>query len=323
MCGIVAYTGDNNAYDFLIKGLQRLEYRGYDSAGIALLNGDLRIYKEKGKVQDLVDLTEGENIEGTVGIGHTRWATHGEPNQVNAHPHLSQSGNLAVIHNGIIENYATLKEALMKRGHEFKSETDTEVLIHLIEDIQDHEEASLFEAVRLALNEVIGAYAIVIVSKDNPGTLIGARKGSPLVVGVGKDKKEYFMASDATPIVEYTRDVIYLDDNEIVEVSKSGLTVKTLANTEKTPYIDKWEVTLEAIEKGGYDHFMLKEIYEQPKSIYDSMRGRFNQTDLTFAMRSLREYESKIKNLNRVIIVGCGTSWHAGLMEEYRIEESA
>ena len=323
MCGIVAYTGSNNAYDFLIKGLQRLEYRGYDSAGIALLNGDLRIYKEKGKVQDLVDLTKDANIEGTVGIGHTRWATHGEPNQVNAHPHLSQSGNLAVIHNGIIENYTTLKEALMKRGHEFKSETDTEVLVHLIEDIQDHEDVSLFEAVRLALNEVIGAYAIVIVSKDNPGTLIGARKGSPLVVGVGKDKKEYFMASDATPIVEYTRDVIYLDDNEIVEVSKSGLTVKTLANTEKTPYIDKLEVTLEAIEKGGYDHFMLKEIYEQPKSIYDSMRGRFNQTDLTFAMRSLREYESKIKNLNRVIIVGCGTSWHAGLVGEYLIEEFA
>jgi len=323
MCGIVAYTGDSNAYDFLIKGLQRLEYRGYDSAGIALLNGDLRIYKEKGKVQDLVDLTQGENIEGTVGIGHTRWATHGEPNQANAHPHLSQSGNLAVIHNGIIENYATLKEVLMKRGHEFKSETDTEVLIHLIEDIQDHEDVSLFEAVRLALNEVVGAYAIVIVSKDNPGNLIGARKGSPLVVGVGRDKKEYFMASDATPIVEYTRDVIYLDDNEIVEVSKSGLTVKTLANTEKTPYIDKLEVTLEAIEKGGYDHFMLKEIYEQPKSIYDSMRGRFNQTDLTFAMRSLREYESKIKNLNRVIIVGCGTSWHAGLVGEYLIEEFA
>lgn len=323
MCGIVAYTGDKNAYDFLIKGLQRLEYRGYDSAGIALLNGDLRVFKEKGKVQDLVDLTKDANIEGTVGIGHTRWATHGEPNQVNAHPHLSQSGNLAVIHNGIIENYATLKEALMKRGHEFKSETDTEVLIHLIEDIQDHEDVSLFEAVRLALNEVIGAYAIVIVSKDNPGTLIGARKGSPLVVGVGKDKKEYFMASDATPIVEYTRDVIYLDDNEIVEVSKSGLTVKTLANTEKTPYIDKLEVTLEAIEKGGYDHFMLKEIYEQPKSVYDSMRGRFNQSDLTFAMRSLREYESKIKNLNRVVIIGCGTSWHAGLVGEYLIEEFA
>ncbi len=323
MCGIVAYAGPNQAFDFLIKGLQRLEYRGYDSAGIALLNGDLNIYKQKGKVQDLLDETSGKNIEGTTGIGHTRWATHGEPNKVNAHPHLSQSGDIAVIHNGIIENYATIKEALVKRGHTFLSDTDTEVLIHLIEDIKQHEDVDLFEAVRLALNEVIGAYAIVIISKDDPGTIIGARKGSPLVIGIGKDKKEYFMASDATPIVEYTRDVIYLDDNEIAHIKDSELTIKTIDNVEKTPYIQKLEVTLEAIEKGGYDHFMLKEIYEQPKSIYDSMRGRFNQTDLTFAMRSLREYESKIKNLNRIIIVGCGTSWHAGLVGEYLIEEFA
>ena len=323
MCGIVAYTGNNEAFDFLIKGLQRLEYRGYDSAGIALLNGDLNVYKQKGKVQDLLELTKGKNITGTTGIGHTRWATHGEPNQVNAHPHVSQSGSIALIHNGIIENYATIKEALLERGHVFKSDTDTEVLIHLIEDIKNHEGVDLFEAVRLALNEVVGAYAIVIIDKNSPGTIIGARKGSPLVVGIGKGGKEYFMASDATPIVEYTRDVIYLDDNEIAFVSNNELSIKTIKNVEKTPYIQKLEVTLEAIEKGGFDHFMLKEIYEQPKSIYDSMRGRFNPNDLTFAMSSLREYESKIKNLKRIIIVGCGTSWHAGLVGEYLIEEFA
>lgn len=323
MCGIVAYTGSNQAFDFLIKGLQRLEYRGYDSAGIALLNGELNVYKQKGKVQDLLDETAGKNITGTTGMGHTRWATHGEPNQVNAHPHLSQSGEIAVIHNGIIENFATLKEALEKNGHTFKSDTDTEVLIHLIEDIQNHEKVDLFEAVRLALNEVVGAYAIVIISKKDPGTIIGARKGSPLVIGIGKDRQEYFMASDATPIVEYTRDVIYLDDNEIAQVKANELTIKTIKNVVKTPYIQKLEVTLDAIEKGGYEHFMLKEIFEQPKSIYDSMRGRFHPTDLTFAMRSLREYESKIKNLKRVIIVGCGTSWHAGLVAEYIIEDFA
>ncbi|MFT7590762.1 MAG: glucosamine--fructose-6-phosphate aminotransferase (isomerizing) [bacterium] len=321
MCGIVAYTGDKQAFDFLIKGLQRLEYRGYDSAGIALLNGELNVYKQKGKVLDLLEETKGKNIDGTTGMGHTRWATHGEPNQINAHPHVSQSGNIAVIHNGIIENFATLKEALMKNGHTFKSDTDTEVLIHLIEDIQQHENVDLFEAVRLALNEVVGAYAIVIISKNDPGTIIGARKGSPLVIGIGKGNKEYYMASDATPIVEYTRDVIYLDDNEIAQIKDSELTIKTIQNVVKTPYIHKLEVTLEAIEKGGYEHFMLKEIYEQPKSIYDSMRGRFNPTDLTFAMRSLHEYESKIKNLKRIIIVGCGTSWHAGLVAEYIIEE--
>ncbi len=323
MCGIVAYTGDNQAFDFLIKGLQRLEYRGYDSAGIALLNGQLNVYKQKGKVQDLLDEAIGKDVSGTTGMGHTRWATHGEPNQINAHPHVSQSGDIAVIHNGIIENFATLKEALVKNGHSFKSETDTEVLIHLIEDIQIHEKVDLFEAVRLALNEVVGAYAIVIMSKNDPGTIIGARKGSPLVIGIGKDKQEYFMASDATPIVEYTRDVIYLDENEIVEIKNNELTIKTIDNVVKTPYMQKLEVTLDAIEKGGYEHFMLKEIYEQPKSIYDSMRGRFNQDDLTFAMRSLREYESKIKNLQRIIIVGCGTSWHAGLVAEYIIEEFA
>ncbi|MBI1306604.1 MAG: glutamine--fructose-6-phosphate transaminase (isomerizing) [Bacteroidetes bacterium] len=323
MCGIVAYTGEHQVYEFLIKGLKRLEYRGYDSAGIAILNGDLKIFKQKGKVSDLEELTHNADISGTSGIGHTRWATHGEPNQVNAHPHISQSGDIAVIHNGIIENYATLKDLLISRGHTFNSDTDTEVLTHLIEEIQNHEKVDLFEAVRLALNEVVGAYAIVILSKHHPKTLIGARKGSPLVVGVGEQNGEYYMASDATPIVEYTRDVIYLNDNEIALVSPEGLKIKSLENVEKTPYIHKLELTLDAIEKGGYDHFMLKEIYEQPKSIYDSMRGRFSTQDLTFAMRSLREYESKIKNLERVIIVGCGTSWHAGLVGEYLIEEFA
>ncbi|MCB0733188.1 MAG: glutamine--fructose-6-phosphate transaminase (isomerizing) [Bacteroidetes bacterium] len=323
MCGIVAYTGPNQVYDFLIKGLQRLEYRGYDSAGIAIMDGNLKIYKQKGKVSDLVDLVTGEDVSGTSGIGHTRWATHGEPNKVNAHPHISQEGSIAVIHNGIIENYATLKEMLVKRGHVFMSDTDTEVLTHLIEEIQVHEKVDLFEAVRLALNEVVGAYAIVILSKNDPSTLIGARKGSPLVLGIGETRGEYYMASDATPIVEHTRDVIYLEDNEIAHVSPDGLKIKSLANVEKTPYIQKLEMTLDAIEKGGYEHFMLKEIYEQPKSIYDSMRGRFTTHDLSFAMRSLREYESKIKNLERVIIVGCGTSWHAGLVGEYLIEEFA
>ncbi|MCB9261017.1 MAG: glutamine--fructose-6-phosphate transaminase (isomerizing) [Flavobacteriales bacterium] len=323
MCGIVAYIGPNAAYPFLIKGLQRLEYRGYDSAGIALVKDGMHVYKQKGKVQDLVDMTKSIDQSATLGMGHTRWATHGEPNQVNAHPHVSQSGKLAVIHNGIIENYATLKEALLKRGHTFESETDTEVLIHLIEDIKEHEKVDLLEAVRLALNEVVGAYAIVIVSNDSPNTLIGARKGSPMVVGIGKANSEFFIASDATPIVEYTRDVIYLEDNEIAHIQGNDLKIKTIQNVETTPYIQKLEVTLEAIEKGGFEHFMLKEIYEQPKSIYDSMRGRFDKNSLRFAMRSLHEYESKIKNLKRIIIVGCGTSWHAGLVGEYLIEEFA
>jgi hypothetical protein len=323
MCGIVAYIGPDQAYDFLIKGLQRLEYRGYDSAGIALLNHELKVFKESGKVSDLVASAEGKDVTGTKGIGHTRWATHGEPNKTNAHPHLSESGDLAVIHNGIIENYATLKEALVQKGYSFKSDTDTEVLIYLIEDIQLNEKVDLFEAVRLALNEVVGAYAIVILSKRDPNVLIGARKGSPLVVGIGKQEGEYFLASDATPIVEYTRDVSYLDDGEIAVVKDGKLSIKTIENVEKTPYIQTLAITLDAIEKGGYDHFMLKEIYEQPKSISDSMRGRYHPKDLTFAMQSLKEFGPKIKNLKRVVIVGCGTSWHAGLVGEYLIEEFA
>lgn len=323
MCGIVAYIGPNQAYNFLIQGLKRLEYRGYDSAGIALLDGDMKVFKEHGKVQDLENKIGNQNIEGTKGIGHTRWATHGEPNQRNAHPHLSQSGNLAVIHNGIIENYATLKEALIKKGHEFKSDTDTEVLVHLIEEIRDHEKCSLFEAVRLALNEVVGAYAIVILSKNDPDVLIGARKGSPLVVGIGANLGEYYMASDATPIVEYTRKVSYLEDNEIAVITNGELIVKTIANVKKTPFIHELEISLDAIEKGGYEHFMLKEIFEQPKSIHDSFRGRIDSNTLQIEMRSLNEFENKIKNLKRIIIIGCGTSWHAGLVGEYLFEDFA
>lgn len=323
MCGIVAYIGPNQAYNFLIQGLKRLEYRGYDSAGIALLDGDLKVYKEHGKVQDLENSIGDQNTQGTKGIGHTRWATHGEPNQKNAHPHLSQSGNLAVIHNGIIENYATLKGALVKTGHVFKSDTDTEVLVHLIEEIRDHEKCSLFEAVRLALNEVVGAYAIVILSKNDPDVLIGARKGSPLVVGIGENPGEYFMASDATPIVEYTRKVSYLEDNEIAVITNGELIVKTIANVKKTPFIHQLEISLDAIEKGGYEHFMLKEIFEQPKSIHDSFRGRIDSNTLQIEMRSLNEFENKIRNLKRIIIIGCGTSWHAGLVGEYLFEDFA
>jgi glucosamine--fructose-6-phosphate aminotransferase (isomerizing) len=323
MCGIVAYVGPKEAYPFLIKGLKRLEYRGYDSAGIALMNSDLRIYKTKGKVSQLEEVCLNQDIQGHVGMGHTRWATHGAPNDANAHPHLSQSGDMAVIHNGIIENYGTLKEILKGRGHTFDSDTDTEVLVHLIEEIQNNTKTDLFESVRLALNEVIGAYAIVIISKRDPNILIGARKGSPLVVGIGEEEGEFYMASDATPIVEYTRDVTYLNDGEIAVINNGELKIKTIENVEKTPYIQTLEMSLDALEKGGYEHFMLKEIYEQPKSILDSLRGRFDSGKLTFAMRSLEEFESKIRNLDRIIIVGCGTSWHAGLVGEYLIEEFA
>ncbi|HEY1046216.1 MAG TPA: glutamine--fructose-6-phosphate transaminase (isomerizing) [Bacteroidia bacterium] len=307
-----------------MKGLKRLEYRGYDSAGVALIENDqLNIYKTKGKVSNLEESVAGKNVTANIGMGHTRWATHGEPNNVNAHPHLSQSGNLAVIHNGIIENYATIKEELENRGHVFTSDTDTEVLIHLIEDVQINENISIDEAVRLALNQVIGAYAIVILVKNEPAKLIAARKGSPLVVGIGEEPGEYFMASDATPIVEYTRDVTYLNDGEIAIVKDGVLSVKTIENVAKTPFIQKLEINLEEIEKGGYPHFMLKEIYEQPKSIHDSIRGRIDSASGKFAMRSIHEYEDKLRNIKRLILIGCGTSWHAGLVGEYLFEEFA
>jgi glucosamine--fructose-6-phosphate aminotransferase (isomerizing) len=321
MCGIVAYIGPREAYPILIKGLKRLEYRGYDSAGVALLNGSLNIYKNKGKVSDLEKNTQGKDLSAHLGMGHTRWATHGEPNDVNSHPHVSESGDIAIIHNGIIENYGTLKEELKNRGHNFKSDTDTEVLVHLIEEIKKSTGLDLEESVRLALREVVGAYAIVIISKNDPTKLIGARKGSPLVVGIGDG--EYFMASDASPIVEYTKDVTYINDGEIAFIKDGKLTIKTIDNIEITPFIQTLELNLEAIEKGGYEHFMLKEIHEQARSIHDSLRGRFDPATGMFAMRSLKEYESKIKNLKRIIIVGCGTSWHAGLVGEYLFEDIA
>lgn len=320
MCGIVGYVGKRKAYPVLIKGLHRLEYRGYDSAGIAILEDDLKIFKTKGKVAELENLVKNEDFKGTIGIAHTRWATHGEPNDANAHPHASQSKQLAIIHNGIIENFASLKQALMQRGYIFKSNTDTEVLIHLIEDIRLNEKMDLFDAVMIALNQVIGAYAIVIIERDNPDRLIAAKKGSPLVIGVGKD--EYFIASDATPIIEYTKNVVYLDDEEVAVVERGhDLKIKTIKNQEKTPYIHELEMDLNELEKGGFDHFMLKEIYEQPRSIRDSMRGRLNSEKGIVSLGGIVDYEQKLVNAERILIVACGTSWHAGLVGEYILEE--
>ncbi|MBS4056021.1 MAG: glutamine--fructose-6-phosphate transaminase (isomerizing) [Bacteroidales bacterium] len=322
MCGIVAYVGPKQAYPILINGLKRLEYRGYDSAGIALLNGSLNVYKSKGRVSDLEDLIHDLNLSGTIGIAHTRWATHGEPNTVNAHPHYSQSKQIALIHNGIIENYALLRQELEARGYVFESSTDTEVLTNLIEDIKLNEEVDLFEAVRIALNQVIGAYAIVVISKDDPNTLIAARKGSPLVIGIGKD--DYYVASDATPIIEYTKNVVYLDDEEVALIRRNNdLKIKTIRNHEKTPYVQKLEMNLTALEKGGFEHFMLKEIYEQPNSIKDSMRGRVHSELGTVSLGGIIDYEQKLLTANRIIIVACGTSWHAGLVGEYLFEDLA
>lgn len=319
MCGIVAYVGKRQAQDVIIKGLKRLEYRGYDSAGIALLNGGLNVYKRKGKVADLEEYLKGKNLDSHIGIGHTRWATHGEPNDVNAHPHYSATGKLAIIHNGIIENYNALKLELINKGYEFKSETDTEVFINFIEDIKEKEGCSLDEAVRLALTKVIGAYAVVIMSLEDPNLLVAARKGSPLVVGVGKD--EFFLASDATPIVEYTNEVVYINDQEIVIIDNGVLSIKNTANLPLTPYVQTIDLELEAIEKGGFDHFMLKEIFEQPRSIRDCMRGRLDSSTGRLVLGGLREYLNKLVVADRVLIVACGTSWHAGLVAEYFIEE--
>ncbi|PIQ19966.1 MAG: glutamine--fructose-6-phosphate transaminase (isomerizing) [Cytophagales bacterium CG18_big_fil_WC_8_21_14_2_50_42_9] len=323
MCGIVAYIGHREACPIIIKGLKRLEYRGYDSAGIALLNGALNVYKKKGKVKDLEDFIVGKDTHSSIGMGHTRWATHGEPNDINAHPHYSNSSRIAIIHNGIIENYSALKTLLQSKGYTFYSDTDTEVFINLIEDIQVEHQCSLEEAVRLALHEVVGAYAIVVLSKDEPNQLIAARKGSPLVIGVGKDKDEYFLASDATPIIEYTNEVIYVNDYEITVVKDGELNIRTREDEEKTPYIQTLALELESIEKGGYDHFMLKEIFEQPRSIYDSMRGRLLADADQLVMSGFREFENKFVNARRIIIVACGTSWHAGLVAEYLIEDLA
>lgn len=321
MCGIVAYIGDRQAYPIVIKGLQRLEYRGYDSAGVALLNGNLSVYKKAGKVSDLVKYLEGKDVQGSIGMGHTRWATHGEPNDRNAHPHYSESENFAIIHNGIIENYETIKKALISKGHTFKSDTDTEVLIHLIEEIYLNEKVTLEHAVRSALTEVVGAYAIVIISKQHDDLLIAARRGSPIVIGIGEN--EFYVASDATPIVEYTKNVVYLDDNEVAIVENRKLTVKTIQNQTKTPFIQELELKLEAIEKGGYDHFMLKEIFEQPNSIWDSMRGRFDAKTGRLRLGGVSQYETKFLNAKRIIFAACGTSWHAALVAEYLIEDLA
>ncbi len=322
MCGIVGYIGPRDAYPILIKGLKRLEYRGYDSAGIALSNGDLRLFKNIGRVKDLEASIVGENKTGNIGIGHTRWATHGEPNQINAHPHYSQHKTLAMIHNGIIENYASLREEMQSRGHDFISETDTEVLIHLIEDVQQSEGLDLVEAVRIALNQVVGAYAIVIMAKGDNDLLIAARKGSPLVVGIGEN--EHFIASDATPLIEYTKSVVYLNDEEIAIIPRYGdMRIITIADQEKTPYIQELEMNLTAIEKGGFDHFMMKEIYEQPHSIRDSMRGRLRIEHETIRLGGISEYEDKMAAAQRIIMVACGTSWHAALVGEYLFEDIA
>jgi glucosamine--fructose-6-phosphate aminotransferase (isomerizing) len=324
MCGIVGFIGNQQAYPILIKGLKRLEYRGYDSSGVAMIeNLTFNQYKCKGKVADLEALVKDKDINGTIGIGHTRWATHGVPNDVNAHPHLSGDGNLALIHNGIIENYATLKEALMEQGHIFKSDTDTEVLVHFIEDIMAKTGSDLFEAVRVALCEVVGAYAIVVMDRRYPDRLVCAKKSSPLVIGIGAEG-DYFIASDATPFIEYTKNVVYLEDEEVALIDRvTGLKIVTIQNQQKDPYIHELELKLEAIEKGGYDSFMLKEIHEQPRSIHDSIRGRLNLNHGMLKMSGIDRHEEIWMNANRIIIVACGTSWHAGLVAEYLFEEFA
>ncbi|MBP7510390.1 MAG: glutamine--fructose-6-phosphate transaminase (isomerizing) [Bacteroidia bacterium] len=323
MCGIVAYIGHRDACPIILKGLKRLEYRGYDSAGVALLDGnkEMKVYKKTGKVSDLEKEIGNRDTSAFTGMGHTRWATHGEPNDRNAHPHLSGDGQFAIIHNGIIENYSALKEMLIGRGHHFKSETDTEVLIHLIEEVFKNNPVKFEEAVRMALTQVVGAYAIVILSKNDPNYLIGAKKGSPMVIGIGEN--EHFIASDATPIVEYTRNVVYIQDGEIAIIEGCNLTIKTIDNSIKTPYIQEIEFNLENIEKGGYEHFMLKEIFEQPRSIMDSFRGRIHLPDARITMAGIDMFEDKIKNLDRIVIIGCGTSWHAGLVGEYLFEDIA
>ncbi len=322
MCGIVGYIGQKQAWPIIIKGLKRLEYRGYDSAGIALVKPDkINTFKKAGKVSVLETYAADKDLSGTVGIGHTRWATHGEPSDRNAHPHSSGNNRLAIVHNGIIENYAVLKETLISNGHVFESDTDTEVLIHLIEDIQAQEQSDLTEAVRLALTKVIGAYAIVVVDKEQPDQLVAARKGSPLVIGVGEG--EYIIGSDASPIIEYTQNIIYLKDLEIATITCSGIEIRTVQNEIQTPSIHKLELKLEMLEKGGYEHFMLKEIHEQASTVRDCMRGRIYPNEGKIQLGGLKDFDEKLKTANRIIIIACGTSWHAGLVGEYLIEEYA
>ncbi len=321
MCGIVGYIGNKQAYPILVNGLKRLEYRGYDSAGISLLNEDVKIYKKRGKVSDLENYVVKEDISGNIGIGHTRWATHGEPNDVNAHPHVSMNGHFVLIHNGIIENYSRLKERLKDRGYVFKTETDTEVLANLIEYIYVKGNVSAEIAVRLALSKVVGAYGLAIICRDEPDKLIAARKGSPLVIGVGEG--EYYIASDATPIVEHTKSVIYLNDDDVAILGRDGLTLKTIKNDQLTPKVQKIDLDIGEIEKNGFDHFMLKEIFEQPRSILDTFRGRVSLDKNEIHLGGLHHVMSKLIDAKRIIIIGCGTSWHAGLVGEYLIEDLA
>ena len=319
MCGIVGYTGHRQAYPIVITGLKRLEYRGYDSTGLALLNQGLNVYKKKGRVADLEESIIGKDLKATIGIGHTRWATHGEPSDRNAHPHQSKSGKLAMIHNGIIENYAQIKKELANKGYEFTSDTDTEVLLNFIEDIRENNECNLEEAVRVALKRVTGAYCILLIDEDDPETIIAARKGSPLVIGVGKG--EHFLGSDASPMLEYTKEVVYVNDYELAIVKPNELILKNLGNEKITPFITKLDMELAAIEKGGYEHFMLKEIFEQPSTIQDCLRGRLDANAGTITMAGVEDNMEQLKNANRIMIVACGTSWHAGLVAEYVIEE--
>ncbi len=319
MCGIVAYIGPREAYPVIMKGLKRLEYRGYDSAGVALLEKDLRVYKKQGRVAALEESIIGKDLHAHAGIGHTRWATHGEPSDRNAHPHLSANGRLAMIHNGIIENYTQLKTELTKKGYSFKSDTDTEVLLNFIEDIQENNNCSLEESLRIALKRVTGAYVIVLLDRDHPDTIIAARKGSPLVIGIGKG--EHFLASDASPIIEYTKEVVYVNDYELAIIKCDELILKNLGNEKITPFVQKLDLELTAIEKGGYEYFMLKEIFEQPETIFDCLRGRLDVTKGTITMAGVQNNIDKLTNARRIIMVACGTSWHAGLIAEYIIEE--
>lgn len=319
MCGIVGYTGPREAYPVILKGLKRLEYRGYDSSGVAILNDTLSVYKKKGRVSELEESVIGVNMHGHTGIGHTRWATHGEPSDRNAHPHYSASGNIAMIHNGIIENYALIKKELINKGYEFKSDTDTEVLLNFIEEIKKENNNTLEEALRIALKRIVGAYCILLIEKDNPGVILAARKGSPLVIGIGKG--EHFLASDASPIIEYTKEVVYVNDYEIAIVKPDELILKNLGNEKQTPFIQKLDMELAAIEKGGYEHFMLKEIHEQPQTIFDCLRGRLIGSSATITMSGVDNNMDAFINASRIVIVACGTSWHAGLLAEYMFEE--
>ncbi len=319
MCGIVGYTGPKEAYPIIITGLKRLEYRGYDSTGVALLNSGLKVYKKKGRVADLENTLVGENLHANTGIGHTRWATHGEPSDRNAHPHTSASGKLSMIHNGIIENYAQIKKELLNKGYSFSSDTDTEVLLNFIEDIKNNNNCDLEEAVRVALKRITGAYCILLIDETDPETIIAARKGSPLVIGVGKG--EHFLGSDASPMLEYTKEVVYVNDYELAIVKPNELILKNLGNEKITPFITKLDMELAAIEKGGYDHFMLKEIFEQPSTITDCLRGRLDAAAGTITMSGVQNNIEHFKKASRIIMVACGTSWHAALLAEYVIEE--